>query len=96
MSPDDVDAAADALARAEGDGARFGSVGEPAANALGAEALAVHIGIGALLAMRAELAERYRTAGAPEPVTLAGRVWDEAAELARMNARQELRARVAL
>jgi hypothetical protein len=96
LTPADVDAAADALALAEGNGARFGEAGGAAPNALGTEALSGHPGIGALLAMRGELAERYRAEGAPGPVALAsGRSWDHAAELARMNAREELRARVA-
>jgi hypothetical protein len=96
LTPADVDAAADALARAEGDGARFGEAGGATANALAVEALSGHPGIGALLAMRSELAERYRAAGAPEPVALAaGRVWDEAAERARMEARRVLRERQA-
>jgi hypothetical protein len=81
-----VDVAADLLNAAEG--------AEPAAREVAFAALAGNPNVEALLQMRAELAAGYRAAGAPEPVTLAsGRVWDEASERARMEARQVLRER---
>jgi len=99
-----LDLAADAINAAESAGARMAIdgdgllklTGEPAAHAAAMAALTDHPDALAILTTRHELAERYRAAGAPDPVVLAsGRAWDEAAERARMEARHALRERQA-